>query len=193
MQLLQGGVPAAGRVSYAYGAGDVARDGQLVELERVISQREFDAMAATQASPEHHVVRQRRVAFVWRGSFYEIKTNLAPCPGLSILYCQTPARPLPRAHSRGSQAGAGDAGTDAKMEAAGDLGGTETGTIGGEGVARVCGGIEVPAFLEVVRDVTAESHLYMFTLARKDRPSCGPELLVGPTPESERPESEMRD
>jgi CYTH domain-containing protein/predicted ATPase len=59
-------------------------DGQRVELERLISAREYAALLA-QGDPARRTLKKRRTCFVWEGQYFELDEFLEPCSGLYLL------------------------------------------------------------------------------------------------------------
>ncbi|MDW8249900.1 MAG: AAA family ATPase, partial [Myxococcales bacterium] len=59
-------------------------DGQRVELERLISAREYSALLA-QGDPARRTLKKRRTCFVWQGQYFELDEFVEPCSGLYLL------------------------------------------------------------------------------------------------------------
>ena len=72
----------------AYGETRVIiRDGDRIELKRVLSHREY-GLASSQADPSRHVVRTVRTCFLLGGSSIYIEQFQSPCPRVSLMYVQ---------------------------------------------------------------------------------------------------------
>jgi hypothetical protein len=66
-----------------------------IERKRIITAREYSNAVRFLADPARHVVRQRRISFLWEGQYFEITEYLAPqeAAGLTMLNVQVHAPP----------------------------------------------------------------------------------------------------
>jgi AAA domain len=75
---------------YQHTAAHYAGDDELIEQKRIISEREYAAARQT-ADPCRHVVRQRRISFLYDKQSFAVHRYLIPVPGLCILQAQVEA------------------------------------------------------------------------------------------------------
>lgn len=124
---------------FSYTFGNKDRDGKIYEESRIISEDEFRCLKTREASPFHHVVLQRRIAFLYRDQSYEIKINKDPCPGVAVIYCQ----------QREGKWHPSAPDTPSLIE------------------PQTFAGLEFPGFLKIAREISDDFSTYMFTMARK--------------------------
>ena len=76
-------------VDSVYQSTNVTRtsDGEMIEQKRIITQREY-ATALFSRDPGRHIVRQRRVSFLYKLQSFTIHIYKQPAQGLSILHAQ---------------------------------------------------------------------------------------------------------
>lgn len=72
-------------VKFVEGGGD-----EFIEQKRIISQREYAAAYMTR-DQSRHIIRQRRISFLWAQQSFNVHIYVEPVSGLAILHAQVEA------------------------------------------------------------------------------------------------------
>lgn len=74
--------------SFGYTNIQKTKEGQIIELKRIITEREYNEYLKFK-DKSRGIIKQMRVAFVWETQSFNIHTYIQPVDGVSILHCQS--------------------------------------------------------------------------------------------------------
>lgn len=80
--------------SFVYGITTLSSysDGTIAEVTRKLSPGEYDVIKRDRADAARPKVCQRRVCFLWERQAFELRTDLEPAYGVSVLYRRSEVR-----------------------------------------------------------------------------------------------------
>jgi len=74
--------------SFGYTNIRETKEGQMIELKRIITEREYNEYLKFR-DPSRGVIKQMRISFVWETQSFNIHTYIEPVEGICILHCQS--------------------------------------------------------------------------------------------------------
>lgn len=77
---------------YGWTAVQKMRDGQVIETKRIITKREYNSLFNNR-DKSRHVVRQKRISFLWNIQSFTIHLYLLPVSDICILHAQVRSSP----------------------------------------------------------------------------------------------------
>jgi hypothetical protein len=77
---------------YGWTAVQKTRDGQVIETKRIITKREYNSLFNNR-DKSRHVVRQKRISFLWNIQSFTIHVYLLPVSDICILHAQVRSSP----------------------------------------------------------------------------------------------------